>query len=197
MDNYSYHMSHVVKQVLDDSVQKIKQRLDTLGFCVWPLNPDPENDIPPGFYTIGFTRIGLPEFYVSGMAPYSDEARRIVNQLQELFESLADANTQLLAGELCKDINEGNPLEPGYIPLYQYRPVDATRLMWGQALSLQTWAKAENLVDKVQGIQIVHRDAQGNFPMMSTPNQLLLDWIPYGAVKYKPLMEALKDVATI
>lgn len=187
-------MGHVVKKEMAEIIKSVKSRIEVFGFCVWPLNPDTANGIPAGFCTIGFTQVGLPEIYVSGIPAHSDEANKLIDKLKTLYEWSRHSQHTINAYSLCKCIND-EALENE--PAYQWRPIDPTRLMWGQGTTLRYWADSVELTHAVQGIQIVHLDENNLFPMTSTPSQLLLDWIPFGGVLYKPVLEALSDVKVI
>lgn len=181
--HYPFKLSSELKRDIAKSVKDAVERIDNIGFTVWPCNPDPDHGLPVGWFTIGMTRVGLPEFYVSGMAPYGREAEEIVGRLRRLFEISKNLNTITNNAELCREVNTkfaetfaGNEHE---IP-YQWRPIDTERLTYGQGMMIRWWAEHEEIGEIVQGIQIVRRDQYGNFPMHDTPDQLLLEWAPFG-----------------
>ena len=184
MSSYPMIQSEFLKQNIEQHLNQVRTRLDVFGFAIWPFVPDPEHGIPAGFCTIGFTRIGLPEFYVSGIPGNSGRAEILIASLKELYAHARDNGITHKAFDLCMEINMLEPI-PDEIVCYQYRPVDPTRMLYGQCLTLRNWAEAEGLLDKVQGIQIVHRSTKTqDYPMVSTPDQLLLDWVPFGTKAY-------------
>lgn len=184
MSNASATSAHVVHEQIASVIQDIKNRIDVFGFAVWPFTPDPEHSIPPGFSTIGFTKLNIPEFYVSGIPAHSKQADEIIISLRELYAYARDTATNISAQDLCNQINS-TPTPEGRVGVYQWRPVDPTRMMYGQCTTLRYWADDVGLTSLVSGIQIVHRSSEeADFPMVSTPMQLLLDWIPYGTKPY-------------
>lgn len=193
----TFYTSNKFKESVTSIVEQIKGRMDVFGFAVFPLDADKERGIPVGFFTVGFTKIGMPEFYVSGMSSYSDTGNNLVLKLRELYVLARDTGMVRTAQDLCFEINQ-DCVEDPKATVTTYRPVDATRMMYGQCTSLRYWAENEGYLDKVQGVQIVHRhDASVPFPVKSTPEQLLLDWVPYGSKAYTPQWEEVQNVATV
>lgn len=184
MTNGSFTASHVIHEQITNVVQQVNDRIDVFGFAVWPFTPDLEHGIPPGFSTIGFTKLDMPEFYISGIPAHSQQADEIIKSLRELYAYARDTAASISAQDLCNQINS-EPTPDGRVGVYQWRPVDPTRMMYGQCTTLRYWADSVGLTSIVTGIQIVHRpDEESDFPMVSTPLQLLLDWIPYGTKPY-------------
>lgn len=197
MANPPFIESARFQQSIEQTVEQIRTRLDVFGFAVWPFMPDPEHGIPAGFCTAGFTRVGMPEFYVSGVDPSSHKANDLIKRLRDLYDYARDTDLKTTALELCMQVNL-QPMEPGESTLNQWRPIDPTRLMYGQGTALRYWAEASGIVDQVTAIQIVHREsAEEEYPMVSTPEQLLIEWAPYGAEAYVPQWEKIQDVPTI
>ncbi len=184
MSNSIQIPSHFIKAQISELVDQVKARIEVFGFGVWPLTPDTEHGIPAGFYTIGFTRIGLPEFYVSGLPAHSAHADEIIKNLKELYSYARDTAMGISAMDLCMQVNMVETDE-NLIKAYQWRPVDPIRMMYGQCLTLRNWADSVGLTELVSGVQIVHRESeQVDFPMTSTPNQLLLDYVPFGCKSF-------------
>lgn len=197
MVNYPIIQSDHLKQSIEHYLEQVRARLDVFGFAIWPLNPDPEHGIPAGFCTIGFTRIGLPEFYVSGIPGNSAQADKLISNMKELYAYARDTGQTYRSFDLCMEINMSTVVPDEEIG-YQYRPIDPTRMMYGQCLTLRNWAESEDLVDQVQGIQIVHRRAGENqFPMVTTPEQLLLDWVPFGTKGYSLELSNTQSIPTV
>lgn len=190
-------MSHVARQQIEDAIEQVKARVDVFGFAVWPLTPDPMHGIPSGFITIGFTKIGLPEFYVSGIPGHHADADALIQKLRELYSYARDTALGITPMDLCMQFNM-EQLPNGAASAYQWRPVDSTRLLYGQCTTLRYWAEAVGLLDLVTGIQIVHRPtADADFPMVSTPDQLLLDWPPFGSKPFTPQLKEVVDVPVV
>ncbi|ABY63227.1 hypothetical protein ST201phi2-1p403 [Pseudomonas phage 201phi2-1] len=179
MSNPPFISSHQARQQVVDAIEQVTSRIDTFGFAIWPLMPYTERGIPPGFITIGCTKIGIPEFYVSGIPAHSDEADQLIKTLREFYSYARDNAMGIEPMELCHMVNTRD--EGQIVPQYQYRPVDSERLMYGQCTILRHWAESVGLKEQVMGVQIVHRQTpEADFPMYSTPAQLLLDWTPFG-----------------
>lgn len=195
MSNVTTTPAHLLHEQIASAVQNVKDRIDIFGFAVWPFTPDNEHGIPPGFSTIGFTKLNMPEFYVSGIPAHSKQADEIIVGLREMYAYARDTATSISAQDLCNQINS-TPTPEGRIGVYQWRPVDPVRMMYGQCTTLRYWAEDVGLTSLVSGIQIVHRpSAEADFPMVSTPMQLLLDWIPYGTKPYFAADPKLAEVA--
>jgi len=187
MSNPPFLTSEHVRSQVASALEQLASRIDAFGFAVWPLINDDEHGIPAGFLTVGFTKIGLPEFYVSGIPAYGKEGAEIIKNLRELHAYAHDNSLSTNALDFCNSVNMRNAVDDK--PLYQWRPVDADRLLYGQATILRNWVESVGLTSLVQGIQIVHRNSPDvDFPMYSTPNQLLLDWVPFGT-KHDALTE--------
>lgn len=179
-----YYLSNVETAIAD-----VVYRLKHVEFMVNPLSAVSHENIPYGFYTIGFTNVLLPEIYVSGMYVNDDNFRQLYPFLKSLYSFLTMNGCALQpAGEVCKLINDQLVLS-GLHNIFQARPVDAERMLYGQCLTLRNWAKQHDLLDAVQGIQIVHKGVDDtSFPMVSTPTQLLLDYVPFGTPSPKPII---------
>ena len=179
-----YYQSNIATAVED-----IEHRLKHVEFMVNPLSAVSPEGVPYGFYTIGFTSVLLPEIYVSGVYVNDDNFRVLYPFLKSLYSFLTLNGCALQpAGEVCKLINDQLVLADLH-ELFQARPVDAERMMYGQCLTLRHWAAHRELLDAVQGIQIVHKGEEDTgFPVVSTPTQLLLDYVPFGTPTPKPIM---------
>lgn len=167
-----------MKSDITNVLSEITDNLKRIEFLINPIEADYK--IPFGFHTVGFTRVLLPEIYVSGVTVNGAMFRELYPFLKSLYTFLNLNHCAMHpAGEICKLINE--QLTIAGMTDYQARPVDPTRLMYGQALLLRHWCKQEGTLEDVQGIQIVHRiPGTPDFPMVSTENQLLLDYVPFG-----------------
>lgn len=194
---YPFQSSEQLATSIARHVREVVERIDTFGFTVWPFAPDPDNCIPVGFCTIGLTRIGLPEIYVSGISPNSREGEAIIEQVRRIHTFTTHEPAHVPVMELCTEVNQMMASEPDVKVVHQWRPVNPDRLMYGQATMIRFWAEREGLLEKVQGIQIVHRQPDGHFPYISTPEQLLLDWNPYGTNTFLNVKEVVADVPAI
>lgn len=179
-----YYLNNVEVAVTDTD-----DRLKHVEFTVNPLTAVSHENIPYGFYTIGFTKVLLPEVYVSGVYVNDANFCMLYPFLKSLYSFLTLNGCALQpAGEVCKLINDQLVLAELHNH-FQARPVNAERMMYGQCLTLRNWAKHSDLLDAVQGIQIVHKgEDDTSFPMVSTPTQLLLDYVPFGTPTPKPIM---------
>ena len=183
----SWKSSEQLKIDVKAAVDDVEDKLAKIEFLINPLQAD--HQTPYGFHTIGFTKVMLPELYVSGMAVNDIGFRALYPFLKALFTYLSINGAAMHpSGEVCKVINE--QLELADIgDFFQARPVDAERLLYGQALVLRYWADKNDLRDDVQAIQIVWRDSTDQeWPVVSTPGQLLLDYVPYGTPCPTPLL---------
>lgn len=169
--------SHEFENNISNTLQIINDRIEYFGFSIWPLVGDPHHGIPNGFCTIGFTRVGLPEFYISGVLPHSTEGMSLCQRLKKLFESVVSNAefTQVPSIEFCAEYNVLD-----FQDTYQARPVDPTRFLYSQATMARYWAEQESLVDQVTVVQLVHRNDDNHFPYDSSAEQLLLDYVPFG-----------------
>lgn len=194
MNNIPQLMSHVYRDQVDNAIEQVNSRMDVFGFAVWPLSPDPEHGIPCGFTTIGFTRIGLPEFYVSGIPAHHRDAHELIAKLRELYSYAKDTVLAIEPMDLCMQVNMERSVDE-QPSAYQWRPVDSERLLYGQCSTLRHWAESAGLLEMVTGIQIVHRpQPDADFPMVSTPQQLLLDWNPFGSKSHVPAWDSVSAV---
>lgn len=172
-----------IKAAVDD----VEEKLAKIEFLINPLQAD--HQTPYGFHTIGFTKVMLPELYVSGMTVNDLGFRALYPFLKALFTYLSINGAAMHpSGEVCKVINEQLEIaELGHF--FQARPVDPERLLYGQALVLRYWADRKEIRDDVQAIQIVWRESTDQeFPVVSGMGQLLLDYVPFGTSCPTPLV---------
>lgn len=176
--NAIWKHSDQLERDVEDSVRDVRGCLKVIEFLINPLEAGP--GIPFGFHTVGFTRVLLPEIYMSGVMVNGPMFRQIYPFLKSLYTFLNLNHCALQPSiEVCKVINE--QLQLAGLTDLQARPIDPVRLMYGQAMLLRYWATAEGTMEEVQGIQIVHRtEDMLSFPMVSTENQMLIDYVPFG-----------------
>lgn len=170
---------------INDSITDIKNKLTKIEFLVNPVGSGP--GVPYGFYTIGFTKVLLPEIYVSGMAINSRQFCELYPFISSLYTYLnINGCAMHPSGEVCKVIND--QLAIAGLTDFQARPIDPMRLMYGQALLLRHWVSSEGIEPDVTAIQIVHRvTGTPDFPMVSTENQMLVDYVPFGTPCPEPI----------
>lgn len=185
MSNGTWRDSEGMWTDINETVTEIKEKLTRMEFLVNPVGSF--NGAPYGFYTLGFTKVLLPEIYVSGMAINSQPFRELYPFISSLYTYLNINGCALHpSGEICQVIND--QLTIAGLTDFQARPIDPARLMYGQALLLRHWAADEGIVADVDAIQIVHRiNGTPNFPMVSTENQLLVDYVPFGTPCPEPI----------
>lgn len=194
MTNIGFKSSQLMRGEIGKLVTDIKSRIDAFGYTMVPFSNEAHAGIPFGWVTVGMTKIGLPEFYTSGIAPYSETTADLNKRLKTLYLANRDNGFVIPNHKLCSDINAATLESMGDEPaIFQYRPVDRIRMLYGQSLALRYWLEDEGLTEIMSGIQIVHRDTSGNFPMVSTSDQLLLDYTPFG-IKRKEIYHASATV---
>ena len=166
-------------------VNDINSKLEKIEFLINPIAAD--YGTPYGFHTIGFSKVTLPEIYMSGVGINDNVFRSIYPFIKDLFTFLNLNGCGLHpSGEVCKVINE--QLIIAGLDNFQARPIDPTRLMYGQAVMLRHWADQHSYTPDVQAIQIVHRvEDAPSFPVVSTENQLLVDYVPFGTACPEPI----------
>lgn len=169
-------------------VKAIEVDLNVIEFLINPISSS--NRTPFGFHTIGFTKVALPEIYVSGIVIGSAEFMQLIPFIKSLHTFLIlNGKAMLPAGEVSWSINEQLAL-CGFSQKYQARPIDTERLLYGQGLTLRHWLKHTELIDSAQAIQIVWRETSDvDFPMVNTDQQLLVDYVPFGVTCPKPIIE--------
>ena len=173
--------SYVLKAEIKETLLDINDKLDRQEFIVKPLYGSVSDGIPYGFYTIGFSRFNLPEIYVSGIAVNDFNFQMIYPHIKA-FQGFLTMNgfglrtSQEVAMAMNKELAN---TEIG--PFFQVRPVDAERLLYGQAQVLRYWLDEQNHRAHAKAVQIVWRNPTDiDFPIESSKNQLLLDYVPFG-----------------
>lgn len=171
----------VLKQEIVEVLLDINDKLDRTEFIVRPLYGDSRDGIPYGFYTIGFSRFNLPEIYVSGIAVNDFNFNMLYPHIKT-FQGFLSLNgfgaktSQEVAMAMNKELAD---TEVG--PFFQVRPIDAERLLYGQAQMLRYWLDEQNHREHAKAVQIVWRNpGDAEFPIESSKNQLLLDYVPFG-----------------
>lgn len=177
-----------LKRDAADIIQDTNAKLKLIEFLVSPLGSG--HQVPFGFFTLGFTKVLLPEIYVSGIAVNDVTFRELYPFIRSLYKFLSINGAAMHpAGEICKVVNE--QLRISGLNQFQARPIDIERLLYGQALELRYWLDNEDLRNVSQAIQIVWRgDVTKDFPMVSTTEQLLVDYVPFGTPCPKPITGA-------
>lgn len=173
--------SHLLKAEITETLLDINDKLDRQEFIVKPLYGQASDGIPYGFYTIGFSRFNLPEIYVSGIA-VNDFNFNILYPHIKSFQGFLTMNgfglrtSQEVAMAMNKELAN---LDIGAV--FQVRPIDAERLLYGQAQVLRYWLDEQQHREHAKAVQIVWRNPTDmEFPIESSKNQLLLDYVPFG-----------------
>lgn len=185
--NYLPVTSKLVHQEKDIFLEDAKSRLSRTEFLIKPLAAYPSEGIPYGFYTVGLSRQGLPEFYVSGVLINSGIFRVVYSGLKLFVEWLAENNhDETTAQEICRLFND-NFSDPESRQYFEARPIDVERLVYGPAQLLRYWLDREGYRNTAQAIQIVWReDVTYSFPVHSSEQQLLIDYVPFGTKVPEP-----------
>lgn len=187
-----FKSSHVLKAEIENILVDVNAKLEQIEFLVNPLQTGYQT--PMGFHTVGFTRVLLPEFYVSGIAVNDAKFREIYPFMKSLFGFLSVTGSAMQpSSEVCRVINE-QFVHAGLDGNYQARPVDTERLLYGQGQMLRRWLDKEGYRDEAQAIQIVWRDDDSEWPVISTERQLLLDYVPFGTKCPNPPVGAEHNV---
>lgn len=177
--NGAWKDATLLKTEIAELVSDIKNKLQFMDMLVNPLLGD--DNLPYGFYTVGNSRLGLPEYYVSGVAVNDVNFRVLYPFLLDLQGQLLEAG---LSGgksiEISKAVNEALQVV-GMSGMFQARPIDANRMLYGQGISLRHWLTDEKLLGEATVIQIVWRESdERDFPVHSSSTQLLVDYVPFG-----------------
>lgn len=178
-NNYGHKSDLKMQLDIKEMLGEVNTKLGETDFIMRVLSPS--DLVPPGFHTIGLCRHQLPEIYVSGVGN-KEPSYTVLYQIITTFrdELLAMQMAGASAMEFSNAINSLLSFN-GFAPFYQARPVDTTRFMYGQGLTLRYWVDEQNIFNDVPVVQIVWRESDDvDFPVHSTPNQLLLDYVPFG-----------------
>lgn len=191
----AWKTSEKLQQDIAVVLEDVEAKLGVMEFLINPLGSD--HQIPYGFHTVGFTKVLLPEIYVSGMAVNDIGFRQLYPFMKALFTYLTVNGCAMHpSGEVCKVINEQFELADLH-HFFQARPVDVERLIYGQGLVLRYWLDAHGYREGAQAIQIVWRENnEQDFPVVSTFSQLLLDYVPFGTPCPTPIVGIQNATAT-
>lgn len=182
-------LAQLFKRDVSELLTYINDQLDRVEFVVRPLHGQPSDGVPYGFYTIGFARFNLPEIYVSGVAINDFNYNLLFPHIQALHSWLSQngygsKTSQEVAMAMNRELAN---TEIGQF--FQARPVDAERMVYGQAQMLRYWLEEQQCLDNAKAIQIVWRNpGDVEFPIVSSKNQLLLDYVPFGTPIPKPIL---------
>lgn len=188
--------SHVLKEEIIEALLDINDKLDRQEFIVKPLYGQASDGIPYGFYTIGFSRFNLPEIYVSGIAVNDFNFQMLYPHIKA-FQGFLTMNGFGLktSQEVAMAMNvELSKTDVG--PFFQVRPIDPERLLYGQAQVLRYWLDEQKHREHAKAIQIVWRNpSDTEFPIESSKNQLLLDYVPFGTPVPKSITTGVVNAA--
>lgn len=188
--------AHLFKRDIKEILEQINDQLDRVEFTVRPLFGQPNDGIPYGFYTVGFSRFNLPEIYVSGIAINDFNYNLLYPHIKAMHSWLSqNGYGAKTAQEVAMAMNrELANTEIGQF--FQVRPVDAERMVYGQAQMLRHWLVDQNHLEQAKAIQIVWRNpGDTEFPIVSSKNQLLLDYVPFGTPIPKPITTGVLNAA--
>lgn len=179
--------------------QEFNQKISDQGIAWLSFQGSEIGNIPPGFTTVGFTNIGLPEFYVSGLTLQALSNPRLINMVNFIINlyHVNKTNTELTNKEPyqlmdCVNIINGIIIQEDLVKDFVAFPVNADRHLYGQGILLRHWGKVTNQLDQIKVVQL-HWATDGEFPMTSTKDQLLLDWQPFG---WKNTGSSIYDIST-
>lgn len=188
--------SHVLKEEIIETLLDINDKLDRQEFIVKPLYGQASDGIPYGFYTIGFSRFNLPEIYVSGIAVNDFNFNLLYPHIKGMQQFLTmNGYGNKSSSEVAMAMNRAYATtEIG--PFFQVRPIDSERLLYGQAQVLRYWLDEQNHREHAKAVQIVWRNPSDmEFPIESSKNQLLLDYVPFGVPVPKSITTGVVNAA--